>query len=135
MILVYLHHIYNLLNHIIVTLVLFSGTGRFVFVILICVFLLFSILLPLLTTTLICVIVCGSVGSVNDNYFGKLKMQESLAQQDDRSLDSRLFNTGLFAIQSEIPIKFRLRFLKCYKKLLHFSKYIVNFTKKYTLRW
>ena len=32
-------------------------------------------------------------------------MQESLAQQDDRSLDSRLFNTGLFAIQSEIPIK------------------------------
>ena len=86
----------------------------------------FSILLPLLTTTLICVIVCGSVGSVNDNYFGKLKMQESLAQQDDRSLDSRLFNTGLFAIQSEIPIKiYKKDFIMLWK-----IAFLVNFIKK-----
>ena len=43
-----------------------------------------------------------TVGSVNDNYFGKQQMQESLALQDDRSRG--LFNTGLFAIQSEIQI-------------------------------
>ena len=59
-------------------------------------------------------------------------MQESLAQQDDRSLDSRLFNTGLFAIQSEIPIKiYKKDFIMLWK-----IAFLVNFIKKkYTLRW
>ena len=52
--------------------------------------------LPLFTLTL-----CLLYGSVNDNYFGKQMPQESMTLDRSRGL----FNTGLFAIQSESYLK------------------------------